>query len=91
MPLPPWQPQGLATTGMRTLLNTSLAVGVLAGLVNVAVPAVALADREPALAGLLFAVTAVGDLLGGIVYGARPWRSSLAPVAWPWPCTTFPS
>ena len=76
--LPPWRPQGLATAGMRTLLSTNLAVGVLAGMVNVAVPAVALADGAPTLAGLLFAVAAAGDLLGGIGYGARPWRSSLA-------------
>jgi MFS family permease len=101
--LPPWRPHGLATAGMRTLLSTNLAVGVLAGLVNVAVPAVALADGAPALAGLLFALAAVGDLLGGVVYGARPWRSSLArrlTAAQAWaavsagclalPCTTFP-
>jgi MFS family permease len=76
--LPPWRPQGLATAGMRTLLSTNLAVGVLAGMVNVAVPAVALADSAPALAGAMFAVAAVGDLVGGVVYGAWPWRSSLA-------------
>ena len=51
---------------------------MLAGLVNVAVPAVALAHGAPALAGVLFAIAAVGDLVGGLVYGARPWRSSLA-------------
>jgi MFS family permease len=63
---------------MRTLLGTNLAVGALAGLVNVAVPAVALADGAPAVAGLLFALAAVGDLVGGLAYGAWPWRSSLA-------------
>jgi MFS family permease len=76
--LPPWRPSGLATAGMRTLLSINLAVGLLAGLVNVAVPAVALAHGAPALAGALFAVAAVGDLVGGLVYGARPWRTSLA-------------
>jgi MFS family permease len=74
----PWRPRGLATAGMRTLLSTNLAVGSLAGLVSVAVPAVALANGAPALAGLLFAVAAAGDLVGGLIYGWRPWHSSLA-------------
>ena len=61
--------------GMRTLLSINLAVGLLAGLVNVAAPAVALAHGAATRsAGVLFAIAAVGDLVGGLVYGARPWR-----------------
>lgn len=76
--LRPWRPQGLATAGMRTLLSTNLVVGLLTGLVNVAVPAVALARGAPALAGAFFAISATGAVVGGLIYGVRPWRSSLA-------------
>lgn len=72
-----WRPRGWATAGMRTLLAGNLGSGVVAGLSNVAIPAVALAHGSPALAGLCFAVAAVGDLVGGVLYGARSWRMPL--------------
>ena len=60
----PWRPQELATPGMRTLPSTNLAVGLLGGLADVAIPVLALADGAAALAGILFAISAVRVLFG---------------------------
>ena len=69
-----WWPRGLASPGMRTLLAGAAAAGLAAGLVGVGVPAVALADGTAALAGLMFAASSAGDVLGGMAYGGRRWR-----------------
>jgi hypothetical protein len=53
--------------------------GSASGLLGVGVPAVVIAHHAPALAGVLFALVAVGDLAGGLLYGSRPWP--LAPHA----------
>lgn len=62
------------TPGLLTLLIAGFGSGIATGLVNVAVPAVAVSYGAASLAGLLFAAQSIGDLLGGIVYGGRTWR-----------------
>jgi MFS family permease len=44
---------------------------------EVALPAVAVHARSHAAAGFLVGLWSIGSLLGGLVYGARSWRSSL--------------
>jgi predicted MFS family arabinose efflux permease len=53
-------------------------VGVATGLTNVGIPAAAIAAGRPAWAGILFSCAAVGNLIGGVVYGGRAWRPRLA-------------
>lgn len=63
--------------GLRTLLGTALGVGAAAGLVAVGVPAVAVGHGAASLAGPLLAATAIGGMLGGLVYGSRAWPQPL--------------
>ena len=72
-----WRPRSLGTPGMRTLAAVSAANGVVLGLISVAVPAFALSRHTTALAGELSAVSAAGDLVGGVIYGGRSWSLSL--------------
>lgn len=67
----------LLTPGVATLLAAAMGAGLAAGLSSVAVPAVAVANGAASLAGLLFAAGSAGDLVGGLVYGARSWRMRL--------------
>jgi hypothetical protein len=71
-------PCGRPGRGMRTLIVGNLAIGLAAGLSGVAVPAAAVAQGAAALAGVLGAAGAAGDLCAGLVYGSRPWRLPLA-------------
>lgn len=67
----------ILTPGMRTLLVAAFGAGLAAGLLSVAVPTVAVSHGAASFAGVLFAASSLGDLLGGLVYGGRPLRSSL--------------
>jgi hypothetical protein len=62
---------------LRTLLVAALGSGLANGLVYVGVPAVTIAHHAPALAGVLFGLAAAGDLVGGLLYGARSWPLAL--------------
>jgi MFS family permease len=68
----------LAVPGIRTLVAAMLPVGFAFGTLEVALPAFADAEGDPELAGVLLALLAVGSVTGGLVYGARPRRGSLA-------------
>jgi hypothetical protein len=70
----PFRIRSLASPGMRTLAVASAASGIALGATGIAIPAVALAHHNPALAGKLFAISAVGDLACGAFYGARSWH-----------------
>ena len=63
--------------GMRTLVTAGAAAGVGLGVVTVVVPAALSAHGRLGLAGPAFAVNAIADLTGGLVYGARRWRTGL--------------
>ena len=68
----------LAAPGIRTLVASMLPVGFAFGTLEVALPAFADVEGRPELAGVLLALLAVGSVAGGLVYGARPRRRSLA-------------
>lgn len=68
-----WRPRSLETPGMRTLALCNLGLGVIAGFVNVGVPAAAFDLKQAALSGVFFAVAAAGEVAGGLLYGARAW------------------
>lgn len=70
----------LRDPGMRTLVLSMLPVGFAFGAIEVAIPAFADAEERPELAGILIAIWALGSAAGGLIYGARPRRSSLARV-----------
>ncbi|MGH3311607.1 MAG: MFS transporter, partial [Streptomyces sp.] len=77
-----WQPQRTPSTtggikgqrGLLVLLLIAGGVGISAGFVALAVPAAALARGNAADSGLLLAVVAAGEILGGLLFGARRWR-----------------
>lgn len=64
----------LASAGMLTLLAGDIPFGAYFGVLDVAVPAFAKGEGAAAAAGIALAALAVGSMLGGIVYGARPRR-----------------
>ncbi|WP_053226747.1 MFS transporter [Solirubrobacter soli] len=68
----------LSAGGMQALLAVLLAFGVALGIVQVAVPAFAAAHGSAAAGGLLLGALSVGNLTGGVVYGARSWPGTPA-------------
>jgi MFS family permease len=68
----------LAAPGIRTLVGSMLPVGFAFGALEVALPAFADHEGEPELAGVLIALWGLGSAAGGLAYGARPRRGSLA-------------
>jgi MFS family permease len=68
----------LAGPGMRTLVISVVPMGLAFGTLEVAMPALATQHGHPAFAGVLMGALAAGSLLGGLLYGARTWRGSLA-------------
>jgi MFS family permease len=70
----------LAVPGIRTLVASMLPVGFAFGALEVALPAFADHEGQPELAGVLISMWALGSVAGGLTYGARPRRGSLASV-----------
>ena len=62
--------------GLFTLVLANVALGFSGGVVAVALPAAALAHGAAAVAGIGFAARSIGDLAGGLAYGAIRWQSS---------------
>ncbi len=62
----------MASVGMRVLISVDLPIGAMFGVFDVAVAAFAKGHGAAAAAGAVLAALAVGSMLGGIVYGARP-------------------
>jgi MFS family permease len=67
----------LVSPGMRTLALGNIAFGGIFGILDVAAPALALEQGEPAVAGFALAALAVGSGIGGLFYGSRRWRAPL--------------
>jgi len=68
----------LAAPGMRTLMLAIVPTGVTFGVLEVAMPAFAVAHGHAAgLAGIFLSAMAVGSLLGGLWYGARHWSGPI--------------
>lgn len=70
----------LRSPGVRTLIASMFPVGLALGALEVALPGFAAHEGRPELAGVLVAIWSIGSAIGGLVYGARPRRSSLASV-----------
>jgi MFS family permease len=68
----------LRAPGIRTLVVTMFPVGFAVGALEVSLPAFSEGEGAAELAGVLLAVWSIGSAAGGLVYGARPRRSSLA-------------
>jgi MFS family permease len=64
----------IGTPGLRVLVATFVATGVLFGSLDVAMVAFAGQVGAPAAAGVLLALVAAGSLVAGLAYGARGWR-----------------
>jgi MFS family permease len=62
----------MASRGMRTLVAVDIPIGMLFGALDVGVPAFCKAHGAAPAAGVVLAALAVGSIIGGVVYGARP-------------------
>jgi predicted MFS family arabinose efflux permease len=69
----------LVAPGMRTVFLVLIAFGTAIGVVQVAVPAFALARGSDSVGGVLLAALSLGSLGGGLVYGSRNWPGALPP------------
>jgi predicted MFS family arabinose efflux permease len=66
----------LQERGVRLVLWLELLFGIALGGIEIGVPALATSEGHPSVAGFLLALTSVGGIAGGLVYGARRWSSS---------------
>ncbi len=67
----------IRTPGLRVVVATFVATGVIFGVLDVAMVAFAAQAGSPGAAGTLLALVAAGSLLAGLLYGARSWRWTL--------------
>lgn len=67
----------LARPGVRTVALAGLGFGLIAGGVEVAVPAVTTAAGSRVLGGILISAWSIASVLVGIVYALRPWPRPL--------------
>jgi MFS family permease len=68
----------LASPELRALLAPIALTGAGLGAIEVGLPSLALHAGSRPASGLLLALWSVGSMAGGLWYGARAWRSSLA-------------
>jgi MFS family permease len=62
---------------LRTLLIVTASMGFTQGVLQVCVPAFAIAHHALAASGVLLAAIAVGNLVGALLYGGRAWPLAL--------------
>jgi predicted MFS family arabinose efflux permease len=67
----------LTAPGMRTVFVVLAAFGAAMGVLQVALPAFGAERGSAEEGGLLLAALSGGSLIGGLVYGARPWPGAL--------------
>jgi MFS family permease len=77
----PHPPKGAAGTPLREspvrlVLLLEFLFGIALGGIEIGVPALASSQGHPSVAGFLLAVTSVGGIAGGLVYGGRRWELS---------------
>ncbi len=68
----------LASDQLRALLGPVTLMGIGLGAVEVGLPSLALHAGSRPASGLLLALWSVGSILGGLWYGSRRWRATLA-------------
>lgn len=64
----------MSAKGMRVVVGSLTLVGVSLGALEIGIPAFAELEGSRGDAGWLFALWALGSLVGGLWYGARTWR-----------------
>ena len=65
----------LSSPGLRTLVAALMITAVALGVLEICIPAFAEEYGSRSDSGWLFALWALGSLMGGLWYGARRWRS----------------
>lgn len=68
----------LSPSGMKVLLIVAGLSGVMGGAIEILLPVFAENDGRTELAGVGFAVLAIGSIVGGVIYGARRWGGSVS-------------
>jgi MFS family permease len=68
----------LASGQLQALLGPIALTGVGLGAIEVGLPSLALHAGSRSASGVLLALWSAGSLVGGLWYGSRSWRSSLA-------------
>lgn len=78
------EPQGdgrggaLRSVGVRTIVLAFALASLAFGVLEVTIPALAEAAGNRAAAGPMFSALAGGSLLGGLLYGSRPWPGTVS-------------
>ena len=62
--------------GVRLVLLLELLFGIALGGIEIGIPALATSEGHPSTAGFLLALTSVGGITGGLIYGGRHWAST---------------
>ena len=70
----PGSSSALSAPGIRLLIAAFAISGMSLGALEIAIPAFAEQEGSRADSGWLFALWALGSLVGGLWYGARSWR-----------------
>jgi predicted MFS family arabinose efflux permease len=65
----------LREPAVRLVLLLEFLFGVALSGIEIGVPALATSEGHPSTAGFLLAVTSVGGIAGGLLYGGRSWAS----------------
>ena len=65
----------LRERAVRLVLGLEFVFGIALGALEIGVPALATSEGHPSVAGFLLAMTSVGGIAGGLIYGARAWSS----------------
>lgn len=76
-PRGPGRGSALASAGVRTIVVAFGLVSLAFGVLEVGVPAIAEAAGDRAAAGPVLAALGGGSLVGGLVYGSRPWPGTV--------------
>ncbi len=65
----------LRARGVRLVLLLEFLFGISLGGIEIGVPALATSRGHPSAAGFLIALSSVGGIAGGLIYGARRWST----------------
>lgn len=76
-PAVPHQERSGSAAGLAILVAAALATGAAGGMTSVGIPAVTAAAGVAGLSGIAFSVIAIGDLIGGLLFGSRNSGRSL--------------
>ncbi|MDQ0791546.1 MFS transporter [Streptomyces sp. B1I3] len=66
----------MALPGMRTIVLSFGGVGLVIGVLQVALPFIATHAGSPSAGGVLLALLSVGSAVGGLTYGRISWRAT---------------